>query len=95
MKIDVLGSIIVNNEKYKEIKDKPQYMFVTMMNHIHGPGSAGLITILHQHEQEAQTGYSEELTSQEVRGFRWDRFIINERDYSQERNENMINHSNV
>jgi len=93
MIIDVTGSIIVNDEKYKEIKDKPQYMFTTLINHIHGPGSSGLITIIQQHEQEAQVGYSEEVTTQSVRGFRWDRFIINNVDYTAKKNDDMFKNS--
>ncbi len=93
MVIDVMGSLIVGKNKYNTIENKALYMFSVLMNHIHGPGSKGLIAIMSQHEEESQAGYSETPTQQEERGFRWDRFIVNDKDHAQERNKNMIEKS--
>lgn len=92
MIVDVMGSIVVEQSKYNTIEDKSIYMFQVLLNHIHGIGSSGLISILSAHEEEARSGYSDEPTSEPKRGFHWDRFIVNNTDFATAKNKDMIEH---
>lgn len=95
MTIDIMGSVVVSKSKFKEIEDKDAYMFSVLINHIHGIGSTGLITIITNNKDIATIGYSDSPTKEKQRGFRWDRFIVNGMDYSKDRNKNMIDKSKM
>jgi hypothetical protein len=88
IKLDLKSSVILTKKQYKEKEDIMHWMYVVMKNHIHGDSAHGLRAILDNNTTEDMITQGLEVTKTNMkpRGFKWSRFLLNERDYTSETN---------